>query len=209
MNSEQTSPPQRSSCAAWFVIGVGVVIVLISIGAGLLFNVWDLPVGGECSAAIGKAMPGLDLSPITLNENPVSLADLSGKVTLVNFWATWCGPCRAELPEIAELGEEFEDNKDFLLLPVSCGNEDPMQLSSDSVLMLRDMELEMPCYSDPTGQTQQALAKISGAPEMSLPTTLVLDRKGVVRGIWIGFRSGQGKKMKKLIAELLDEKTKS
>lgn len=152
-------------------------------------------------------MPGLDLMPITLNEKPVLLADLSGKVTLLIFWATWCGPCRAELPEIAEIGEEFEDNKDFLLLPVSCGSENLIQLSTDSVLMLRDMELEMPCYSDPTGQTRHALATVSGTPQMSLPTTLVLDRKGVVRGVWAGFRPGQGENMQKLIAKLLDDKT--
>ena len=211
MNTEQTPPPRakRSGCVAWFIMGlacVGMAIVLISIGAGVLFVIWNPPGGGEDSIAIGESMPGLDLTPITLNENPVSLADLSGKVTLINFWATWCDPCLLELPEIAEIGEEFEDNEDFLLLPVSCGEEDPLRLSAKSIMMLRKMELEIPCYSDPTGETRQALGKLTGEPQMSLPTTLLLDRKGVVRGIWVGFRPGQGKEMQKLIAKLLAEK---
>ncbi len=211
MNTEQTPPPraERSGCVAWFILGlacIGMAIVLISIGWRALFDIWDLPGGGEGSVAIGQAMPGLDLMPITKNEKPVSLADLSGKVTLINFWATWCDPCLVELPEIAEIGEEFEDNEDFLLLPVSCGDEDLEQLSTDSIMMLWKMKLEIPCYSDPTGKTRHALAKVSGEPGMSLPTTLLLDRKAVVRGIWVGYRHGQGKQMQKLIAKLLAEK---
>ena len=211
MNTEQTPPPRpkQSGCTAWFIIGlalIGVAIVFVSIGAGVLFDIWDLTGSGEGSIAVGKPLPGLDLLPITLNENPVSPADIKGKVTLLNFWATWCGPCRAELPEIAEIGEEYEDNKDFMLLPISCGNEDAARLSTDTIIMLRDMELEIPCYSDPTGETRQALARITATPQMSLPTTLVLDRNGIVRGVWVGYSAKQGEKMQKLIAKLLAEK---
>ncbi len=219
MSDEQTPPPRakQSGCVGCFIMGLALIgiaiilisvgaIILISVGASVLFDIWNLSEGGADSVAIGKPMPGLELMPITLNENPVSLADLQGKVTLLNFWATWCGPCRAELPEIAEIGEEYEDNEDFLLLPVSCGQDNLAQLSTDSILMLRDMELEIPCYSDPTGETQQALAVITESPQMSLPTTLVLDRKGIVRGVWVGFGPGQGEQMQKRIAKLLAEK---
>ncbi len=211
MSSEQTPQPQsqKSGCATWFILGIaclGLAVVFISIGADLFLDMGGRTGGGQDSIAVGQAMPGLDLAPITLSENPVSLPELSGKVTLINFWATWCGPCRAELPEIAELGEEFEEHEDFLLLPVSCGNEDVVQLSSKSVLMLRDMELEMPCYSDPTGETRSALAAMTGTPRMSLPTTLVIDRKGIVRGFWAGYRTGQGEEMRELIEQLLSER---
>ena len=103
MNTEQTPPPraERSGCVAWFILGlacIGMAIVLISIGWRALFDIWNLPGGGEGSVAIGQAMPGLDLMPITRNEKPVSLADLSGKVTLINFWATWCPPPTSARP---------------------------------------------------------------------------------------------------------------
>ena len=212
MSNAQSPPPRAktSGCTAWFILGLaffGMAMVLISIGAAVLFEVWDFPGWGGESAAVNKTLPNLDLMPITAAENPVAMADLSGKVVLINFWATWCGPCREELPEIAEIGDKFEDESDFLLLPVSCSNNDDLlQLSTDSILLLRQLDLDMPCYADPNGVTQQAFASVAGTNQLSLPTTLVLDRKGVIRGIWIGFRSGQGKKMRELISSLLAEK---
>ena len=197
--SNAQSPPPRaktSGCTAWFILGLaflGMAIILFSI------------LGGE-SAAINKTLPDLDLMPITAAENPVTVADLPGRVVLINFWATWCPPCRAELPEIAKIGDKFEDDSDFLLLPVSCGDDDLLQLSTDSVLLLRQLDLDMPCYTDPNGITRLAFASVAGTNQLSLPTTLILDRKGVIRGVWISFRSGQGKKMQELISSLLAEK---
>jgi thiol-disulfide isomerase/thioredoxin len=207
MNTKQTPAPQaeRSGCAAWFILllaSIGMATIVI----GMLVGIWKRPGEGVESIAIGQAFPDLNLTPITINEKPVTLADLSGKVTLINFWATWCDPCRAELPEIAEIGEELKNKEDFVLLPVSCGHDDPTELSIKSLEMLQDMDLDMPCYSDPTGATQLALASITNPQERGLPTTLILDRKGIVRGMWVGYLPGQGKEMLKLIAKLLFEK---
>ena len=197
---------KTSGCASWFILGLalfGMAIIFISIGGSILFDGWRLPgIGGE-SAALGKRLADLDLKPITSAESPVTRADVEGKVVLLNFWATWCGPCRAELPDIAAIGHKFENNADFMLLPVSCGNEDMLRLSTDSILMLREMDLEMPCYADPHGITRQAFAFAAGTDQLSLPTSLVLDRKGIIRGVWIGYGASQGKKMRELITSLL------
>ena len=212
MSNAQPSPPRAkiSGCTSWFILGLaffGMAIILISMGAAILFEVWDFPDGGGESAAIGKTLPDLDLMPITATENPVTMADLSGRVVLINFWATWCPPCRVELPEIAEIGDKFKDDSDFLLLPVSCGDDNQFQLLTDSLQLLRQLDLDMPCYADPNGVTRQAFASVVGTNRLSLPTTLILDRKGVIRGVWIGFRPGQNKKIQELITSLLAEKT--
>ena len=216
MSRAESTPPEAktsgaSGCASWFIMGLalfGIAIILVSIGGSILFDGWQIFGPGGSSAATGKRLGDLDLTPITPTEKPVTLADVEGKVVLINFWATWCGPCRAELPEIAEIGYEFEDNADFLLLPVSCGSDDPTQLSTNSILLLREMNLDMPCYADPQGVTQQAFANVAGTNQLSLPTTLVIDRKGVIRGIWLGYGTGQGKKIEELVSSLLAEKQK-
>ena len=212
MSNAQSPPPRvkTSGFTSWFILGLaffGMAIILIFMGKGLLFDVRELPdLGGE-SAAVNKTLPDLDLMPINAIKNPVSLEDLSGRVVLINFWATWCPPCQDELPEIAEIGDKFKDDSDFLLLPVSCGDDNQFQLLTDSLQLLRQLDLDMPCYADPNGVTQQAFASVAGTNQLSLPTTLVLDRKGVIRGVWIGFRPGQNKKIQELITSLLAEKT--
>jgi len=52
-----------------------------------------------------------------------SLADLKGKVAFINLWATWCGPCRAELPYVQKLGEQLKDRKDVLVLTLNTDEE--------------------------------------------------------------------------------------
>ena len=212
MSNAQSPPPRvkTSGFTSWFILGLalfGMAIILIFMGKGLLFDVRELPdLGGE-SAAVNKTLPDLDLMPINAIKNPVSLEDLSGRVVLINFWATWCPPCQDELPEIAEIGDKFKDDSDFLLLPVSCGDDNQFQLLTDSLQLLRQLDLDMPCYADPNGVTRQAFASVVGTNRLSLPTTLILDRKGVIRGVWIGFRPGQNKKIQELITSLLAEKT--
>ena len=55
--------------------------------------------------------------------NITDLSDLKGKVVFINFWATWCPPCIAEMPSINKLQEKFKDNEDFLVLMVDADNQ--------------------------------------------------------------------------------------
>jgi thiol-disulfide isomerase/thioredoxin len=71
----------------------------------------------------GKAgEPAPDLTLKDLNGNDVSLSDFKGKVVLVNFWATWCDPCRAEIPWLIELQHKYAD-KGFVILGIALDDE--------------------------------------------------------------------------------------
>src|SRR3982751_831730 len=70
----------------------------------------DVPAAALPAAATTKGLPAkLDLVVKDMNGAPVRLADYKGKVILLNFWATWCGPCQAEIPELVNTYAEYKD----------------------------------------------------------------------------------------------------
>ncbi|MEZ6071772.1 MAG: TlpA disulfide reductase family protein [Pirellulales bacterium] len=69
--------------------------------------------------AVGSKLVGLHVVPLTGEGDDVYLSSLEGDVTMLNFWGTWCPPCRQEFPHVAALYDHFADRDDFRLLAVS------------------------------------------------------------------------------------------
>lgn len=99
---------------------------------------------------------------------PMTLADYKGKIVLLNFWATWCGPCRAEMPMLSELQAELGGDN-FDVVTVATGRNPPPAMTRffDSINVDN-----LPLHRDP----QQALAREMGV--LGLPMTMILDRDG-------------------------------
>ncbi|EYD74580.1 Thiol:disulfide oxidoreductase TlpA [Rubellimicrobium mesophilum DSM 19309] len=96
------------------------------------------------------------------------LQDLKGEVAVVNFWATWCAPCRKEMPTLAKLQQELGD-EGVRVVPIATGRNDPMELDS----FLQEVGAEaLPHWRDPS----QALARDMGV--LGLPITVILNREG-------------------------------
>lgn len=100
------------------------------------------------------------------NGKIVSLEDLKGKVVLINFWATWCPPCRAEMPSLNNLYKEFSNNKAIIFITVDA---DANYTKAKKFLDKKNYEL--PLYVVASDIPQQLF---SG----SLPTTIILDKQG-------------------------------
>ena len=166
----------------------------------------DLP-KPDVHAGVGKPLPYLELRPLTGNPPPISSADLEHHVTLLNFWGTWCPPCREELPHIAELRKRYAGQETFRLLAVSCpavGQGDDVQsLREDTASLLSHLGLELPTYYDPNGDTQDALDNLIELE--GFPTTVLLDRHGKIRAVWAGYRPGVESQMERYIGTVLDE----
>ena len=187
-------------------------MVLVLIGtAYVIYSIWRTPGGGqrgEHHPAAGRPLFFVSLRGLG-DDRAVSLADLSGKVTLVNFWGPWCPPCREELPRLQVLAEDFAAREDFKMVTVSYPQSDDTdrnELASETRQFLRDTGLELPAYLDVDGQTMTAADLLVGVA--GFPTTIILDRASNVRGVWSGYQRGYEQEMKALVEKILAEPSK-
>lgn len=121
----------------------------------------------------GKGRSYADLPFTDENGKPLTLADFAGKTLLVNFWASWCIPCRAEMPALAALARKF-DGPDFMVLPINLdiGEEG---LRKARAFLASDKIEGLPLYADPSLKALDRLK--DNAVALGLPASLLLDRK--------------------------------
>ncbi len=139
---------------------------------------------------VGDAAPNFQLRD--LDGKIVSLSDFRGRVVLVNFWATWCGPCRVEMPAMEQLYRTFP-RKDFEILAVST---DP-QGAAVTRPFQREIGLTFPILHD----ADYRVGLTYGA--RSLPMTFMVDRNGVVRQQIFGARDWAAPEAHQLIQLLM------
>ena len=146
---------------------------------------------------IGDRLP--DLVVKTTQGETVRLASLRGRVLIINFFAAYCGPCRTELPLLAELtarlaaeARKHDGSPEPLLLPVGV-DERP----ADSARFAASLGVSAPVLSDPQGEVRKAFEP------QRYPCTFLIDAAGVVRHINRGFGSGYPARMERWLRGLL------
>ncbi len=126
--------------------------------------------------AVGKQAPDFVLTD--LNDKPQRLSEFRGKVVFLNFWATWCKPCREEMPSMEVLHKNFEKDG-LVILAVSI---DRVTTTKDIPPFTKGMNLTFPVLIDSWGKTDKPYKR------MGVPETFIIDRDGVIREIVIGPR---------------------
>lgn len=129
-------------------------------------------------SADGAGGPAPNFTLPTRSGQSVSLKDLKGNVVMVNFWATWCGPCRQEMPKLEALYERYHD-LGFTLLGVNV-EEDPSGVPK----FLKQTPVSFKILLDTHNKVSQAYKVVA------MPTTVLIDRKGNVRYVHHGYQPG-------------------
>ena len=143
------------------------------------------------TAETAKRAP--DFSATDLEGKKVSLSDFRGKVVLLDFWATWCPPCREEIPELQKIFDEYRD-KGVVVIGAS----------SESSEQIRQFKQKMG-ISYPL--LKVATKVFSTYQVRGIPTTYIIDKKGYIQHREVGFAPGRGveEKFRNIIKKLLGE----
>ena len=135
--------------------------------------------------------PAWELPLIANGEGTVTDSTYLGRVTYVDFWASWCGPCRLSLPALNRLSKEF-DAADFGVLAISVDYVD-----EDALDFLKRYPVDYPVAIDKTGNSGRDFA-VAG-----MPSGYLIGRDGLIRKVHVGFRKGDEALLREQIQALI------
>ncbi len=143
--------------------------------------------------ALGEDMPEFEY--VTADGKTLKSEDLWGKVVLVNFYASWCGPCKKELPFVEkDLWQKYKDNEDFCLMVIA------RQEGWDKINEFKkNSELDLPYIPDPKRDIYKLFA------EKYIPRNYLFDKQGRLVLFSKGYRESEFEDLKEVIKELLED----
>ncbi|ADU12197.1 TlpA family protein disulfide reductase [Asticcacaulis excentricus] len=184
--TERTKPPRKLKFNL-IVAGLLVLIIAVSVAAVVLFRqaetdgtvaaesgpVAEGPLKSYATGALAKlethatARPIEDISFLDGEGKPVKLSDFKGRVVVLNVWATWCAPCKVEMPTLANLQKGYDPQK-VLVLPLS------IDKAEDKAAVEKELKLSggLPVYID------SEIQPMSKWGIVGMPTTIILDKNG-------------------------------
>ena len=168
---------------AWLLLAL--VMALPQAARGDAFKELDL-------VRPGRPMAAADFTVAGLTGQPLRLRDFKGKVVFLNFWATWCPPCKEEMPSMERLYRRYKD-KEFTILALSIDSGGTAPVGA----FVKKLGLTFPIGLD----TQMTVANQYAV--RGLPSTFLIDRKGTIAAVAIGPRDWDGKAAHAAIESLL------
>ena len=160
LDQETPSTPRRGLSLGAIVLLVGVALTVLVFGIALVRQMQGRPTQG----------PAPDFTVTTFDGKQFHLADQKGKVVVINFWASWCAPCRDEAPTLEALWNQYKD-KNVVFLGITFA-DDP----KDSQAFMSQYGVTYPAAEDGRSDISKGLYRIQGVPE-----TFVIDKQGNIQ----------------------------
>lgn len=182
----------RGFAPGLFLAGSGLIILGIVSAYWLSGTSYKAKGESEISAvpaSVNFEAPNLEL--LDLDGKPANLNNLRGNIILINNWATWCPPCKAEMPTLQTFYEKYK-NRDFTLIAIEAG--DP---GADVKQFVQSYNLTFPVWLDPDNKS------LASFRNDALPSSYVVDRDGIVRLAWTG--AINLKMLEKYVVPLMEE----
>lgn len=159
---------------------LSIILLLVIAGAVIGYNLLTADEDGQVSQNSGSGFEpfkAVDFYFYDGNGEKVYLSDFYGKPIIVNFWATWCGPCRSEFPVLESIYEKYGDEAVFLMINQTDGQRDTVESVKEFV---KENELDFPVYYD---------IDLNGTMTYgvySIPLTFMVDEQGSVVNAHMG-----------------------
>lgn len=168
------------------------VIALLTLPA---HAAWEQPKLGHKLTAVSRPTPAPDFTLPDMDDEPYTFSDFRGKVVILNFWATWCPPCRREMPSMERLYQKFNGDS-FTVLAINQMEDGDHVFAYTGQL---DVDPTFTILFDSDSTVSQAYG-VKG-----LPTTYLIDKKGIIRYRAIGGREFDHPEVEKQIKQLMQE----
>ena len=148
---------------------IAVLLVAIIIGAAVLYNQLGSQLEPEAAIQEEKGASAPNFQVYDREGNPVELSQFIGKPIVLNFWASWCGPCKMEMPDFNELYLELGEDVHFLMVNCTDGSRETVEIAS---AFIAEQGYTFPVFFDTRGNAAYAYNA------NALPTTYFIDAEG-------------------------------
>ncbi len=149
--------------------------------------------GTSAGSAASVSGPAPNFTLKSLDGKNLKLSEMRGNVVLINFWASWCGPCREEMPLLNQLHSKYQP-LGFTVLGVNVEEQE-----KNARGFLKNFPVDFPVLLD----NQNKVSKLYDV--IAMPTTVVVDRDGNMRYLHRGYKPGDEKKYRNMVKQLVRE----